>query len=45
MRDERCTKMAWQSRTQGNIPKEEPYGLGKKGHRRFWKEEEMNGKE
>lgn len=35
MRDERYIVMAWQCRTQGNGPKEEPDGLGKKGHRRF----------
>lgn len=35
MRDERYIIMAWPSRTQGNRPKEEPDGLGKKKHRKF----------
>jgi hypothetical protein len=37
--------VSWQCRTQGNGTKEEPNGFGKKGHRRFSKEEGMNGKE
>jgi len=30
MRDERCTIMAWQSRTQGNRPKKSETGLVRK---------------
>jgi hypothetical protein len=36
--------MPWQARVQWKRSKGNPNGLGKKGYRRFWKEE-LSGKE
>jgi len=45
MGDEANTKIAWQARTQGRDPSEDPDGVWKKGYRRFWRKEKFNGKE